>query len=54
MMTTIELDSTDDIALADKMKTGRAQIVAELRKRIIGQAEVLDQVLLTLFVGGNS
>ena len=53
-MNTIELDSTDDIALADKMKTGRAQIVTELRKRIIGQEDVLDLVLLTLFVGGNS
>jgi MoxR-like ATPase len=36
------------------MKAGRAQIVAELRKKIIGQQEVLDLVLLTLFVGGNS
>ena len=52
--TTADLESTDDIALADKMKAGRAQIVAELRKKIIGQQEVLDLVLLTLFVGGNS
>ncbi|HWF86076.1 MAG TPA: AAA family ATPase [Vicinamibacterales bacterium] len=51
---TADLESTDDIALADKMKAGRAQIVAELRKRIIGQQDVLDLVLLTLFVGGNS
>jgi MoxR-like ATPase len=51
---TADLESTDDIALADKMKAGRAQIVAELRKKIIGQQEVLDLVLLTLFVGGNS
>jgi MoxR-like ATPase len=36
------------------MKAGRAQIVAELRKKIIGQQDVLDLVLLTLFVGGNS
>jgi MoxR-like ATPase len=52
--TTADLESTDDIALADKMKAGRAQIVAELRKKIIGQQDVLDLVLLTLFVGGNS
>jgi MoxR-like ATPase len=51
---TADLESTDDIALADKMKAGRAQIVAELRKKIIGQQDVLDLVLLTLFVGGNS
>jgi MoxR-like ATPase len=54
MTNSVELDSADDIALADKMKTGRAQIVTELRKKIVGQEEVLDLVLLTLFVGGNS
>ncbi len=51
---TTDFDSTDDIALADKMNAGRRQIVDELRKQIIGQQEVLDLVLLTLFVGGNS
>ena len=44
----------DDIALADKMNAGRQQILTELRKIIIGQEEVIDQVLMTLFVGGNS
>src|SRR6187549_1743111 len=51
---TIDLDSPDDVALADRMKSGRDQIVAELRKAIVGQDEVVGQVLLTLFVGGNS
>src|SRR6476620_6967869 len=51
---TVDFDSTDDIALADKMNAGRRQILAELRKKIIGQEDVLDLVLLTLFVGGNS
>ena len=50
----VSLESPDDIALADRMKAGREQIVAELRKAIVGQDEVLTQVLLTLFVGGNS
>src|SRR5438874_5244435 len=36
------------------MKTGRERIVAELRKAIVGQGDVIDQILLTLFVGGNS
>ncbi len=36
------------------MKAGRNQIVSELKKLIIGQDEVVHQVLLTLFVGGNS
>jgi len=54
MDTTADFESTDDIALADRMKAGRQQILAELSKRIIGQAEVIDLVLLSLFVGGNS
>src|SRR5581483_6564191 len=36
------------------MNAGRQQIVSELRKLIVGQDEVIDLVLLTLFVGGNS
>ena len=49
-----DLESPDDIALADKMKSGREQILVELRKKIIGQEEIINQALLTLFVGGNS
>ena len=48
------LDSSDDVALADKMKAGRDAIVSEIGKVIIGQAAVIEQVLMTLFVGGNS
>jgi MoxR-like ATPase len=50
----VKLDTADDIALADKLKEGRDQIMSELHKLIIGQEAVIDQVLLTLFVGGNS
>jgi MoxR-like ATPase len=53
-LNTVDLESTDDVALADKMNAGRKQIIAELQKRIIGQADVVELVLLTLFVGGNS
>lgn len=51
---TVHLEGPDDVALADRMKHGREQIIAELRKLIVGQDEVIEQVLLTLFVGGNS
>jgi len=44
----------DDIALADRMNAGRKEILAELHKRIIGQHAVMELVLQTLFVGGNS
>jgi hypothetical protein len=48
---TVELDNADDVALADKMKHGRKQIISELRKLIVGQEQVIEEVLLTLFVG---
>jgi MoxR-like ATPase len=51
---TIDLDSPDDVALADKMNAGKTKIISELRKLIIGQERTVDEVLLTLFVGGNS
>jgi len=50
----VDFDSADDIALADKMNGGRKQIIAELQKRIVGQSDVVELVLVTLFVGGNS
>src|ERR671931_1964580 len=50
----VDLESPDDLALADRMKIGREQIVSELKKLIIGQDEMISQVLMTLFVGGNS
>ena len=54
MDTTTDLNTPDDVALADRMKHGRDRIITELKKLIIGQDEVVHQVLLTLFVGGNS
>jgi MoxR-like ATPase len=50
----VDLQSPDDLALADRMKEGRNRIVAELKKVIVGQDDVVNQILLTLFVGGNS
>jgi len=51
---TVRLDDASDVALADRLKSGREQMISELRKLIVGQEEVIDQVLLSLFVGGNS
>jgi MoxR-like ATPase len=50
----VDIQSPDDVALADKMKAGRDLILAELRKTIVGQEDTINQVLLSLFVGGNS
>ena len=51
---TVDLESANDVALADRLNAGRKQIVAELQKQIVGQDDVVQLVLLTLFVGGNS
>jgi MoxR-like ATPase len=48
------VDTNDEIALVERMKAGREKIVRELRKVIVGQDEVIEEVLITLFAGGHS
>ena len=38
---------------AERVSEGRARIMSELRKVIVGQDEVVDQVLIALFTGGH-
>ena len=40
-------------AMADRVAQGRERILTEVRKVIVGQDEVIDQVLLALFTGGH-
>jgi len=47
-------ESEDEVALADKLKRSRDQIVQELRKLIVGQDDIVELVLTTLLAGGNS
>jgi MoxR-like ATPase len=54
MINTAVLENDEDLELAEKLKQGRERILTELRKTIIGQDEVVEQLLLSLFVGGNS
>ena len=49
----VSLESADDIALADRLSAARTRILAELRKRIIGQDEVIEQALIAIIAGGN-
>src|SRR5687767_15426916 len=48
-----EVSTNTDTDLASRLKQGRDHIVTELRKRIIGQEAVIEQVLTALFAGGN-
>src|SRR5678815_5508497 len=48
-----QLTITDE-QLLDKLSSAREQLLREIRKAIIGQDEVVEQVLLALFVGGHS
>src|SRR5437588_11075853 len=40
-------------ATAERDAEGREQILAELRKIIVGQDEVVEEVLIALFTGGH-
>ena len=58
-MTTIpapapQLGSTDDVALAERMAAARSRVLAEVRKRIVGQDQAVDLALNALFAGGHS
>ncbi|MCC7034171.1 MAG: AAA family ATPase [Acidobacteria bacterium] len=44
---------TKTASLAEEVARSRTQILAELRKVIVGQDEVVDEVLMALFCGGH-
>jgi MoxR-like ATPase len=44
---------TKTASLAEQVARSRAQILSELRKVIVGQDEVVDEVLMALFCGGH-
>jgi len=45
--------TTDIAAVAERVSQGRERILAEIRKVIVGQDEVIDQVLMAIFTGGH-
>src|SRR3989442_3697186 len=47
------MDASVATASAEKVAEGRERILAELRKVIVGQDEVVEQVLIALFTGGH-
>jgi MoxR-like ATPase len=51
---TPEVLSTADIAaVAERVAAGRKRILTEIHKVIVGQEDVIDQVLMALFTGGH-
>ncbi|MCS6816786.1 MAG: AAA family ATPase [Blastocatellia bacterium] len=48
------VDQTRDEELLEKLVRAKEQILREIRKVIIGQDDVIEQVLISLFVGGHS
>jgi len=49
----VVMESQDDLSLVKRMQEGREQIVEEIRKVIIGQHEIIDELLIALFAGGH-
>jgi len=47
------MDASVAMASAEKVAEGRERILGELRKVIVGQDEVVEQVLIALFTGGH-
>jgi MoxR-like ATPase len=48
-----EPDATTDRDIVERLTTGSARIEAELAKVIVGQREVIEQILIALFAGGH-
>lgn len=47
---------TNDLSeneILQRLQEGKAQIIAQLKKRIVGQTEVIEKVLIALFAGGH-
>jgi MoxR-like ATPase len=53
-MENVQQAVVDDAALVDKLHVGYRQILEELRKVIIAQDGVVEQVMISLIVGGHS
>ena len=53
-METMQSPVIDEAAMVERLKTGYRQIVTELRKVIIAQDEVVEQVMISLIVGAHS
>jgi MoxR-like ATPase len=53
-MESLQLTAPDDAVLVQKLNTGNEQVLRELRKVIIAQNQVVEQVLISMLVGAHS
>jgi len=49
----VAIEDQDDLSLVKRMQEGREQITAEIKKVIIGQEDIIDELLIALFAGGH-
>ncbi len=49
----LDAQPVDNEAIIEKLQVGRNAILRELRKLIVGQDAVIEQVLIALFTGGH-
>jgi MoxR-like ATPase len=49
----VTLDTSSDLKAVETLKAGRDRILGELRKVIVGQDQVVDQLLTALFANGH-
>jgi MoxR-like ATPase len=49
----LEIEDQDDLSLVKRMQEGRDKIVAEIKKVIVGQEDIIDELLIALFGGGH-
>ena len=49
----VKVDQNEDLIFIEKLRDGSEKIIRELRKTIVGQEEVIHQVMLALYTGGN-
>ena len=53
-METLQQAGVDEAVMVEKLNTGYAQLLSELRKVIIAQDEVVEQVMISMLVGAHS
>ena len=51
--TTQQVQRPDDLDVVIRLKEGREKVLYELKKVIVGQDDVIEEVLIALFVGGH-